>query len=148
MSNPASLARLLESFFLHRLPSQRNASASTIASYRDALRLLILFACKRTGRKPYQLTLSDLNRDIVLDFLDHLEQERGNCVQTRNVRLTAAPIILPSRSSERSSVDWPSATGARHPNQTIGHGCGLLSVATRTCRSHRCAGSTDTARST
>jgi integrase/recombinase XerD len=89
MSNPASLARLLESFFLHRLPSQRNASASTIASYRDALRLLILFACKRTGRKPYQLTLSDLNRDIVLDFLDHLEQERGNCVQTRNVRLTA-----------------------------------------------------------
>jgi site-specific recombinase XerD len=33
--------------------------------------------------------LEDLDRDIVLDFLDHLEQGRGNCIPTRNARLTA-----------------------------------------------------------
>jgi site-specific recombinase XerD len=89
MNNPPSLARLLESFFQHRLVSQRNASALTIASYRDALRLLILFASKRTGREPCQLTVQHLDRDVVLNFLDHLERDRGNCVQTRNARLTA-----------------------------------------------------------
>lgn len=89
MNNPPSLARLLESFFHHRLTSQRNASSLTIASYRDALRLLILFASERAGREPCQLTVQDLDRDVVLSFLDYLEHGRGNCVQTRNARLTA-----------------------------------------------------------
>jgi site-specific recombinase XerD len=80
---------LLESFFHHRLTSQRNASPSTIASYQDALRLLVLFASERAGRKPCDLAVEDLGRDIVLAFLDHLEQERGNCVRTRKARLTA-----------------------------------------------------------
>ena len=48
MTAPPSLASLLEFFFRHRLTKQRNASRSTIASYRDALRLLILFAAERT----------------------------------------------------------------------------------------------------
>jgi len=53
-----SIARsLLESFFRHRLTKQRNASRSTIASYRDALRLLLLFAAERTGRKPSSLAI-------------------------------------------------------------------------------------------
>ena len=89
MSKAPSLAQLLESFFQQRLRSQRNVSAATIASYRDALRLLVLFAADRAGRKPCQLTAADLDRDIVLAFLDHLEQRRGNCGQTRNARLTA-----------------------------------------------------------
>lgn len=89
MSDPVLLAQLLESFFLQRLNAQRNASPATVASYRDALRLLILFACDRSGRKPCQLHVSDMNRDIVLLFLNHLERERGNSVQTRNARLTA-----------------------------------------------------------
>jgi site-specific recombinase XerD len=89
MSGRPSLAQLLESFFRHRLTSQRNASRLTIDSYRDALRLLIVFASERAGRKPCDLELEDLDRDLVLVFLDHLEQGRGNCVQTRNARLTA-----------------------------------------------------------
>jgi integrase/recombinase XerD len=89
MKRLSPLAGLLESFFRHRLTSQRNASRSTIASYRDALRLLVLFASGRAGRKPCHLIVEDLDRDIVLGFLDHLEQGRGNCVRTRNARLTA-----------------------------------------------------------
>ncbi|MGI9285029.1 MAG: tyrosine-type recombinase/integrase [Pseudomonadales bacterium] len=89
MSNPPTLGCLLESFFHRYLVEQRNASPVTLASYRDALRLLILFAAKRTARKPCQLTIADLDRDLVLDFLNHLEQARDNSVSTRNARLTA-----------------------------------------------------------
>jgi site-specific recombinase XerD len=89
MSGQPSLARLLESFFRDQLTQQRNASPATIASYRDALRLLVLFACEHTGRKPCGLAVQDLDRDVVLAYLNHLEQERGNCIRTRNSRLTA-----------------------------------------------------------
>ena len=89
MSKPSILARLLESFFHRRLVEQRNASPATRASYRDALRLLVLYAAERTGRPPERLEIADLDRDLVLDFLNHLEQVRRNGVRTRNARLTA-----------------------------------------------------------
>ncbi|MES0158118.1 hypothetical protein NKJ81_32065 [Mesorhizobium sp. M0018] len=66
MSVHLSLAPLLESFFRNRLTKQRNASPSTIASYRDAWRMLVLFAAERTGRKPYALAVEDFDRDLIL----------------------------------------------------------------------------------
>jgi integrase/recombinase XerD len=89
MSAHSSLPSLLESFFRQRMTKQRNASHSTLASYRDALRMLILFVAERTKRKPCELTVADLDRDNVLAFLDNLEQTRKNTVQTRNARLAA-----------------------------------------------------------
>lgn len=89
MSARTSLPSLLESFFRRRMMKQRNASEATIASYRDGLRLLILFAAEQTQRKPCALTVADLDRDLVLAFLDDLETKRQNAVQTRNMRLTA-----------------------------------------------------------
>lgn len=74
MSSRSSLPSLLESFFRHRMTKQRNASLSTIASYRDALRMLILFAAEHTQRKPCALTVADLDRDLVLAFLDNLNR--------------------------------------------------------------------------
>jgi integrase/recombinase XerD len=35
------------------------------------------------------MMLADLDAPVVLDFLDHLETERGNSVRTRNARLAA-----------------------------------------------------------
>ncbi|MBK8996118.1 MAG: tyrosine-type recombinase/integrase [Myxococcales bacterium] len=84
-----ALAGLLESFFRHRLPMQRNASPATIASYRDGLRLLVLYAATRARRQPCELAVADLDRDVILAFLDHLEQQRRNGPKTRNSRLTA-----------------------------------------------------------
>src|SRR5580692_10593191 len=89
MTARTSLPSLLESFFRHRMMKQRNASEATIASYRDGLRLLILFAAEHAQRKPCALTVADLDRDLVLAFLDDLETKRQNAVQTRNMRLTA-----------------------------------------------------------
>ena len=89
MSARSSLPPLLESFFRDRLVKQRNASVSTIASYRDALRMLILFAADQAGHKPCELAVEHLDRDIVLAFLDELEKKRKNTIQTRNARLSA-----------------------------------------------------------
>jgi site-specific recombinase XerD len=89
MNGPPSLGQLLQSFFRTRLVHQRNASPATIASYRDAVRLLVLFAAERTGRTPCALAVQDLDRDLVLAYLDHLEHGRENSIRTRNARLTA-----------------------------------------------------------
>lgn len=84
-----SLGDLLESFFRQRLIAQRKASHNTVAAYRDGLRLFLVFAAKRQGKAPSRLALEDLDRDVVLAFLDHLEQERHNSISTRNARLAA-----------------------------------------------------------
>ena len=80
---------LLQDFFLQRLIAQRAASAQTIASYRDAFELLLRFAERSTKRPASALKLPDLYAPLVLDFLDHLERERGNSPRTRNARLAA-----------------------------------------------------------
>jgi integrase/recombinase XerD len=89
MSQHLDLAPLLESYFRGRLTKQRNATPATLASYRDALRMLILFAAAHLRKKPAALTLDDLDRDLVLAFLDELEEKRNNSVATRNARLAA-----------------------------------------------------------
>jgi site-specific recombinase XerD len=89
MNGQRSLAQQLESFFHQRLTQQRNASPATIKAYRDTLRLLVLFVSERIGKKPCNLAIQDLDRDLILAFLDHLESSRGNGVHTRNARLTA-----------------------------------------------------------
>jgi len=89
MSKPPNLAGLLESFFRRRLIEQRNVSPLTVAAYRDALRLLVLYASQRAKREPCRLEVRHLGREVVLGFLEHVERDRGNGPRTRNARLTA-----------------------------------------------------------
>lgn len=118
MSAHPSLAPLLESFFRNRLAKQRNASPSTITSYRDALRMLILFATEQTGRKPCALAVEDLDRDLVLAFLDEIEKKRKNTIQTRNARLTAIRSFF---HHVAASVARYCAACARYPRQEVAH---------------------------
>jgi integrase/recombinase XerD len=82
-----SFGVLLESFFTQRLVRQRQASAATIAAYKDALRLLVQFAVRRLAKPAERLEIEDLDADLVLAFLDFLERERGNSARSRNARL-------------------------------------------------------------
>ena len=79
----------MEGFFTERLLAQRRASPHTVASYRDAFRLLLAFAQRRTGKAPSKLAVEDLDAVVIGAFLDHLERERHNSVRTRNNRLAA-----------------------------------------------------------
>jgi site-specific recombinase XerD len=83
------VAPTLQAFFTERLAQQRQASPRTVASYRDALKLLLGFVHARTGKSPAQLDWDDLDAAMVSVFLSHLETDRHNSVRTRNVRLTA-----------------------------------------------------------
>lgn len=83
------LPALLQRFFTDHLISQRNASQHTVAAYRDTFMLLLRFAAKITGCQPHQLTIADLNAEVIAGFLHHLEAERGNTITTRNTRLAA-----------------------------------------------------------
>jgi integrase/recombinase XerD len=85
----STLAPLLQAFFTERLIGQRDASPHTVASYRDAICLLLRFAQHRTGKAPHQLDIDDLDAPLIGAFLNHLESERGVGVRTRNARLTA-----------------------------------------------------------
>lgn len=85
----SALAPLLEAFFTERLIGQREASHHTVAAYRDAFCLLLRFAQRHTGRAPHELTLEDLDAQLIGAFLNHLETERAVSVRTRNARLTA-----------------------------------------------------------
>jgi len=79
----------VQMFFTDRLARQHQASAHTMAAYRDTLRLLFVFVQKRTGKYPARLDWDDLDHDVISAFLDHLETERHNTSRTRNVRLGA-----------------------------------------------------------
>lgn len=85
----STLAPVLQAFFTERLIGQRDASPHTVASYRDAICLLLRFAQQRTGKAPHQLDIDELDAPLIGAFLNHLEAERGVSVRTRNARLTA-----------------------------------------------------------
>lgn len=89
MTVPTGFPALLQDFFQRRLINERGVSAHTVASYRDTFALLLRYATERTGRTPAELRLDDLDAPFILDFLDHLESDRGNSPRTRNLRLTA-----------------------------------------------------------
>ncbi len=86
---PTPLAPLVQRFFTKRLAGQLGASANTIASCRDSFRLLVNFAKAQCGKAPEDMDVSDIGIDLVTDFLEHLETERDNSVQSRNLRLAA-----------------------------------------------------------
>ncbi len=88
MSTP-TFPLMLERFFTQRLMQQRQASAHTIASYRDTFRLLLKFMQKRLRKAPCALSLEDVDAPVVIDFLDELEKVRKVVPRTRNLRLTA-----------------------------------------------------------
>jgi site-specific recombinase XerD len=91
---PVSFAALVQQFFTEYLINQRALSPRTIQSYRDAMLLFLDFAQHRLGKMPTALNLSDIKPDLILAFLDHLEQQRQNSVRSRNLRLTALRAFL------------------------------------------------------
>jgi site-specific recombinase XerD len=89
MTSQPTFPTLLEGFFTRRLMQQRQASAHTIASYRDTFRRLLQFAQQRLRKAPSMLMLEDIDVPLVGDFLDELEKVRHVTARTRNLRPTA-----------------------------------------------------------
>jgi site-specific recombinase XerD len=80
---------LLHSYFADHLIAVKGLRPASVRSYRDTIRLLLVFAAADKGCKITRLTLGDLTADRVIRFLRHLETDRGNQARTRNQRLAA-----------------------------------------------------------
>ena len=78
-----------------------------ITAYSDTLRLFIKHLCQQHSKPPEKLSQEMLNPDAVLDFLDHLEHERGNSPSTRNQRLAAIKSFLHYAARENPELMLP-----------------------------------------
>jgi len=83
------LGPLLQAFFAEHLLVHKEASPQTVAAYRDAFRLLLMFLRETNGIQPACLRLGDVDAPQILAFLDHLETGRQNRARSRNARLAA-----------------------------------------------------------
>ena len=89
MSKPTDFAYYLTKYLSDYLPGAIGASRNTVASYRDTFKLFLSFMSDTKNLKPEKITLETFNRNLILDFLCWIEEERECTVQTRNLRLTA-----------------------------------------------------------
>jgi integrase/recombinase XerD len=88
------IAPLVTAFLRQYMPAERGYSLYTCETYAHALRLFFVFASEQLDRPPSQLCLEDITAALVLNFLTHIEQQRGNGATTRNSRLTAIKAFM------------------------------------------------------
>jgi len=89
MSDPLTLGPWLRRFLAEHIVTERNLARNTQKSYRDTFALLLPFVGAKARKPVDRLAVDDLTPRRVLQFLAHLEEDRGCSVQTRNQRLTA-----------------------------------------------------------
>lgn len=86
---PTNFAYYLTNFLSKYLSGTLGLSSNTIMSYRDTFSLLLEFCNGQKKIAAEKMTLEDLNRKLVEEFLDWIEQVRNCKTSTRNVRLSA-----------------------------------------------------------
>lgn len=88
------IAALITSFLREHLPITQGYSPHTCETYAHAYRLLFAFAAERLKTTPSRLCLEQFDAALVLDFLAHIEAQRGNAASTRNTRLAAIKAFM------------------------------------------------------
>ncbi len=88
------VAPLITSFLREHMPIEQGCSPHTCETYAHAFRLLFVFASKRLRIKPSQIFIEQIDAALILDFLAHIEEQRGNCAATRNGRLAAIKAFI------------------------------------------------------
>ena len=84
-----TLGAILHGYFIDHLIAVKGLRPGSVRSYRDTIRLLLVFVAAQKRCRITRLTLDDLTCERVIAFLRHLEEERGNHIRTRNQRLAA-----------------------------------------------------------
>lgn len=77
----------LSKFLGDYLIIERNLSQNTIKSYKKTFQILINYLVKVKKMPLNKITFSNITRDIIVDFLNYLEEDKKNSVRTRNQRL-------------------------------------------------------------
>jgi integrase/recombinase XerD len=120
------IAPLITDFLREHMPIEKGCSPHTCETYAHAFRLLFIFASKRLGVKPSKICLEQIDATLILDFLSHIEEQRGNCAATRNGRLAAIKAFIryvefrvPSALAQARQIH--SISGKRHDQGLVRH---------------------------
>src|SRR5271169_6634583 len=120
------IAPLITSFLREHMPIEQGCSPHTCETYAHAFRLLFIFASKRLGIRPSQICLEQIDAALILEFLAHIEEERGNCAATRNGRLAAVKAFIryvefrvPSALAQARQIH--AIPGKRHDQALVRH---------------------------
>lgn len=130
MSDAHMLGPWLRRFLSEYIVTERNLAWNTQKSYRDTFALLLPFISGKVRKAVDRLSVRDLTSRRVLQFLVHLEEDRGCSVQTRNQRLAAIRAfarfvgsrdpahiewsgqirVIPSKKAIPQPIDWLTKT--------------------------------------
>jgi integrase/recombinase XerD len=89
MNNRSALGPWIKRFLMEYLIAERNLAQNTQRSYRDAVRLLVVFTAAKMQKKVDELLIPDIDADLLRNFLRHIEEKRKCSVSSRNQRLAA-----------------------------------------------------------
>lgn len=89
MKNSSALGSWIRRFLMEYLVGERNLARNTQQSYRDAVRLLVVFVAAKTHKKVDELLIADIDADLLRAFLRHIEEKRKCSIASRNQRLAA-----------------------------------------------------------
>ena len=82
-------ARYLTQFLSTYLPGQVGSKRNTQLAYRDSFSLFLRYCRDQENLSPEKLTIAKIDRELILRFLQWLEDERNCKAATRNQRLAA-----------------------------------------------------------
>jgi integrase/recombinase XerD len=94
MNNRSALAPWIRRFLMEYLIGERNLARNTQRSYRDAVRLLVVFTADKVHKKVDELLIPDIDADLLRAFLRHIEEKRSCSISSRNQRLAAIHALV------------------------------------------------------
>lgn len=126
--NTTDFAKLVTGFLTDYLPLQRGYSQNTILSYRDALKLFVLFLTETKGIKLSRFTMAGFDRVLIIEFLEWC-RDRGSAVSTVNQRLAALKTF--AAYAQMECIDYVAPLQnvlAVHAHKTVGKEISFLTV--------------------
>jgi len=86
---PTDFSCYLTRFLSKYLPDEAGFGTNTISSYRDTFILVLRFFREEKSIKAQNISLEMFTKNVIVDFLDWIENQRNCSTSTRNVRLAA-----------------------------------------------------------
>lgn len=88
-AKPSDFSYMLSKFLSVHITGERNLSPNTVMSYRDTFKLFLVFLRDEKNLPPEKVTINDISRRFVLDFMEWLKTVRKCSVSTCSQRLGA-----------------------------------------------------------
>ena len=112
-----ALAPSLTAFLREHLPRERNASRHTVAAYASTFGLLLRYAAERLDRRPTDLTIEDLDPDLILSFLS----VDVTVLEVPRLRLEAPLAVVRAAADEKRHPDAKTVCDVTILNSSIIH---------------------------